>query len=274
MKSIECFFVMRIITLLTDYGLKDSYVAEMKGAILKINPDVTLIDISHSVGSYDIHEGAFHLVRSINYFPKDTIHVGVVDPGVGSSRSSLIFESEQTFLVGPDNGLLAPAAERLGVKNIYEINNRNLLPERVSYVFDGRDTYGPVAALLSLGQAPSDFGPKTDNYIRIPAYSPPILIENGFKASIIHVDGFGNLITNITYNELKKLEVNSDSSILISTNKGNYSIPYVRNFSAVPIGDLLALVAGGGYLEISVNQGNAKKKLGIERDEEIIIRKK
>jgi S-adenosylmethionine hydrolase len=262
---------MRVITLLTDYGLRDSYVAEMKGAILRINPDVTLVDISHSVDSYDVREGAFHLARSVNYFPDDTIHVAVVDPGVGGKRSSLIFETNTGYLVGPDNGLLAPAAERLGVKKVYRITDRSLLPERVSDVFDGRDTFGPIAAHLSRGEQPRSFGPETSEYVKIPAYSPPIHVDGGLEASVIHVDGFGNLVTNVTYDELVELGVTSGSEITLIIGSKRFKVPYVRSFSAVPVGELLALVAGGGYLEISVNQGNAYKLLEINRDEKMHI---
>ena len=262
---------MRVITLLTDYGLRDSYVAEMKGAILRINPDVTLVDISHSVDSYDIREGAFHLARSVNYFPDGTVHVAVVDPGVGGERESLVFETSRAYLVGPDNGLLAPAAERLGVKKVYRITNRSLLPERLSDVFDGRDTFGPVAAHLSRGEPSSSFGPETDEYVRIPAYSPPMRLDGGLEASVIHIDSFGNLVTNITYEELGELGVSPGSEITLALGSKSFKVPLVRRFSAVPVGRLLALVAGGGYLEISINQGNAHKVLGIRRDEKVRI---
>ena len=109
---------MPVITLLTDYGIKDSYVAEVKGAILKINPEATIVDISHDVGNYDVESGAFHLARAAPYFPDGTVHVGVVDPGVGSTRKPIIVKTSGAWFVGPDNGLLAPAAERLGVEAI------------------------------------------------------------------------------------------------------------------------------------------------------------
>ncbi|MEM3056432.1 MAG: SAM-dependent chlorinase/fluorinase, partial [Candidatus Bathyarchaeia archaeon] len=142
---------MPIITLLTDYGLRDSYVAEVKGAILKIAPDATIIDITHEVGKFDIEEGAFHLARCVSYFPNGTIHVGVVDPGVGGGRRSIIIKARGAYFVGPDNGVLAPAAERLGVEEVYEIREERLPVRRVSYVFDGRDVFAPVAAYLAKG---------------------------------------------------------------------------------------------------------------------------
>lgn len=262
---------MRIITLLTDYGLKDSYVAEMKGTMLKINPNIMFIDISHSIEKFDIREGAFLMARSIDYFPEDAIHVAVVDPGVGSKRPNIIFETEKTYLIGPDNGLLAPAAEKLGIKKVYNITNRHLLPNRVSDVFDGRDTFGPVAAYLSLGRLPKIFGPETLEYERISSYSPPKYLDNILEASIIHIDGFGNLITNITIKELTEFGIDPGSEITLKIDSRTYKIPYVKNFSSVSIGKFLALVAGGGYLEFCINQGNAQKTFDIKRDEKIKV---
>ena len=196
-------FKLTIITLLTDYGIKDSYVAEMKGAILSILPDATLVDISHDVGNYDIEEGAFHIARSVPYFPEGTVHVGVVDPGVGSSRKGIIVKTKKAWLVGPDNGLLAPAAERLGVENVYEIKFRDLLPEKISEVFDGRDTFGPVGALLAKGVPPEKLGPELEDYLRLPMYEP-LFVDNRVETTVIHVDGFGNLVTNITFEVLDR----------------------------------------------------------------------
>jgi len=259
---------MPIITLLTDYGIRDSYVAEVKGAILKINPNVTIVDISHDVGNYDIEEGAFHLARSVPYFPDGTIHVGVVDPGVGGERKSIIIKSKRGYLVGPDNGLLAPAAERLGLEEVLEITNTSLLPQRVSEVFDGRDVFGPVAALLTKGTPPHEFGRKISGYVRFTHYEPKVF-GNRVEARIIHVDSFGNLVTNVTGGILKEIGVEEGDKIVTVIHGRDFNIPYVRRFSAVPKGELLMLVAGGEYLELSINQGNAKTNLAVEKGEKI-----
>ena len=259
---------MSIITLLTDYGLRDSYVAEVKGAILKINPDVILVDISHDIGNYEIEEGAFHLARSVPYFPDGTIHVGVVDPGVGGGRKSIIIKSKGAYLVGPDNGLLAPAAERLGVEEVLEITNTSLLPERISYVFDGRDVFGPVAALLTKGTPPHEIGSRVQEYVRLPHYEPKV-VGNRVEARIIHVDGFGNLVTNVNGDLLKEIGVKEGDKVITVIHGREFSVPYVRSFSAVPKGEMLMLVAGGDYLELSINQGNAKSNLSVERGEKI-----
>jgi S-adenosylmethionine hydrolase len=261
---------MTVITLLTDYGITDSYVAEVKGAILKINPNVTIVDISHDVGNYDIASGAFHMARSVPYFPYGTIHVGVVDPGVGSSRRSIIIQTKNAWFVGPDNGLLAPAAERLGIEKLWEITKMQLLPEKISKVFDGRDVFGPTAALLSKGICPDEIGSLVDDYIRLEIYEPKI-IGNSIEATIIHSDNFGNLVTNVTYDTLEKMRLKEDSRIKVRVLEDEYELPYVERFSSVPIGELLLLVAGGGYLEISVNQGNAKKKLRLKIGEKLFL---
>lgn len=259
---------MPIITLLTDYGLKDSYVAEVKGVILGIVPDATIVDISHDVGNYDIEEGAFHLARSVPYFPEGTVHIGVVDPGVGGERKPIMIRSRDAFFVGPDNGLLAPAAERLGIEQVYEITNRELLPPKVSDVFDGRDVFGPAGALLAKGVDIAELGTPLSGYVRLPNYEPKVAGSH-LEARVIHVDGFGNLVTNITSEVLEGIGARDGCVFAVTIHGREYRVPYVRHFSAVPKGELLALVAGGGYLELSVNMGDAHEYLGVGRGEKV-----
>jgi len=259
---------MTVITLLTDYGLRDSYVAEVKGAILKIAPQATIIDISHDVGNYDIEEGAFHMARSVPYFPRGTVHVGVVDPGVGGERKPIIIRVRGAFFVGPDNGLLAPAAERLGVQQVYEIANGEMLPPKVSDVFDGRDVFGPTGAHLANGVDPSRLGEAVSDYVRLSIYEPKVTGSH-IEARVIHVDGFGNLVTNITSEVLDGLGVEAGVLFAVNVHGSEYRVPYGRHFSAVPEGGLLMLVAGGGFLELSVNRGNAQEHLGLKRGDRV-----
>jgi len=261
---------LAIITLLTDYGIKDSYVAEVKGAILRILPDVILVDVSHDVGNYSIDEGAFHMARTVPYFPKGTVHVGVVDPGVGSERRGIIIQAKGAFLVGPDNGLLAPAAERLGVEKVFEIANMELLPKKVSDVFDGRDVFGPTGALIAKGVSPEELGPEIEGYIRIPAYEAKVEGRSA-EATVIHVDGFGNMVTNVTYELLEIMGAVEGSHFKVEMNRETYELLYVRRFSAVPEGELLLLVAGGGYLEFAVNQGNAMERLKAGKGDKALL---
>jgi hypothetical protein len=259
-----------IITLLTDFGIKDSYVAEMKGVILKMYPEAVIVDISHEITKYDIEEGAYHLSRAVRYFPDGTIHIGVVDPGVGGPRKPLIIETRGGILVGPDNGLLAPAAERLGIKHIYEITRMDLLPRRLSDVFHGRDIFAPTAALLAQGLKPLDLGSEILEYQRLTLYT--VKVENKqIQARVIHVDGFGNLVTNITQENLEEAGINLESPTEIKIGSSVYRMSFVRTFSSVPIGDFLLLIAGGGYLVISQNQGNISNKLNIEKGVEVTL---
>jgi S-adenosylmethionine hydrolase len=259
---------MAVITLLTDYGIQDSYVAEVKGVMLRINPDATIVDISHDVGNYEISSGAFHMARSAPYFPRGTTHVGVVDPTVGSKRKAIIIKTENAWFVGPDNGLLAPAAERLGVQRIYEIKGHPEFPLKLSEVFDGRDVFGPTGALLSNGVPPQEIGEEIKDYVRLKRYQAEIKGDK-ICTEIIHVDGFGNCITNVTYSTLKKLGVSDEAKFEVKFDDSTITLPYVSRFSLVPVGEPLLLVAGGGYLEIAINQGNAQKKFGLVKGDRI-----
>jgi hypothetical protein len=261
---------MAVITLLTDYGIKDSYVAEVKGEILRINMDATIVDISHDVGNYEISSGAFHMVRSAPYFPRGATHVGVVDPTVGSKRKAIIIKTENAWFVGPDNGLLAPAVERLGVQKIYEIKGHPEFPLKVSEVFDGRDVFGPTGALLSKGVPPEEIGDEIDEYVRLEGYHTEIK-GNKIYTEIIHVDGFGNCITNVKYSTLEKIKVGEEAKFEVKLDESTITLPYATRFSLVPEGKPLLLVAGGGYLEIAVNQGNAQKKYGLEKGDRISL---
>ena len=227
-----------------------------------------IIDVSHDVDNYDISAGAFHMTRAAPYFPEGTVHVGVVDPGVGSARKGIIIKAKNMWFVGPDNGLMAPAADRVGYEQAWEITNLDLLPAKVSDVFDGRDVFGPTGALLSKGVSPDEIGTRIDDILRLPYYQPEI-DGNVIHGNVIHIDGFGNVVTNITYETLKLVGVDSEASFKLTVDDKEYTVPYVHRFSAVEKGELLVLVAGGGYLEISVNQGNAGKVLGLSEGTKI-----
>lgn len=262
---------MAVITLLTDYGIKDSYVAEVKGVILGINPEARIIDISHDVGNYEIDTGAFQMARSAPYFPEGTVHVGVVDPTVGSKRKPIIIKTEKAWFVGPDNGLLSPAAERMGVLRVYEIIRHLEFPEKVSEVFDGRDKFGPTGALLSRGVPPQEIGKEITEYLKLPRYEPKIIGET-IHTEIIHVDGFGNCVTNVTYDTLEKMGIKDQETLEVKFNGERKCLPYVHRFSMVPEGEPLLLVAGGGYMELAVNQGNAQENLGLKKGDKLLIK--
>jgi len=259
-----------VLTLLSDYGLRGPYIAEVKGIILRIVPDVTIVDISHDLRNHRIHEGAFNLARSISYFPENTIHMGLACTDYSLDRKPIIIESEGAFLVGFDNGLLAPAAEKLGVKKVYEITNSIVLPRRESDTFIGRDVIAPMGALLAKGTPPSELGTEISEYLRLPDFDVE-LCESRIHAKVIHVDRFGNLVTNIRSEHIRRMGIDMKNVLTVDVLGREYKVPFVRNYSAVNKGELLICLCGG-YLEVSEYLGNACRSLGIKEGSEITIR--
>ena len=155
-----------MITLTSDFGLKDPYVAEMKGVILTINPKATLIDITHEVEKFNVRMAAFMLASAAPYFPKGTVHLAVVDPGVGTQRRAIIVQTKKGFFVGPDNGVLILAAQNQGIEHVYELANPKFMLPKVSSTFHGRDIFAPAAAHLDIGVQPSDFGPEIKDPVK------------------------------------------------------------------------------------------------------------
>ncbi|MEM2443571.1 MAG: SAM-dependent chlorinase/fluorinase [Candidatus Bathyarchaeia archaeon] len=262
-----------IITLLTDFGLVDSYVAEIKAVILSICPDVQIVDISHEVRKFDIRMGAFLLMRASKFFPKGTIHVAVVDPGVGTGRRPIIVECERSIYVGPDNGILMPSAQREGIKHIYTIENPRYMLGEISRTFHGRDIFGPAAAHLARGIPPSDFGPEIFDPV-IPDFAKPKILGDSIEGEIIHVDGFGNLITNITPEELRAIGVREGEKLTVRLGGRDFDLKLCAAYGDVEPNMPLTLVGSCGLLEISVNQGDASKLFGVRSGERIVVRRR
>ena len=260
--------VNKIITLTTDFGLVDPYVSEMKAVILSISPNARIVDITHNISKFNIRMGAFILASALTYFPKGTIHVAVVDPGVGSHRRPLLIETNKGFLIGPDNGLLILAAEKQGIKRVHELTNKKLMLNRVSNTFHGRDIFAPAAAYLLNGVTPLTFGPQT-NELNKPVFTKVIKTRKSLFGQVMHVDDFGNIITNIdldtSYPDLygKMLKINMSSSKLI--------LKFCKTYSEVQLGELLVTIGSHGFLEISANQNNAGKMLNIQSGDKITV---
>ena len=254
-----------IITLLTDFGLKDPYVASMKGVILSINPKCTLVDITHQVNSHDIKEGAFILGQTYSNFPKGTIHLSVVDPGVGSARKPILIVTKNYFFVGPDNGLFTIALKAETVKQAVVLTNQKFFLSEISSTFHGRDIFASVAAYLSLGVKPESFGPLIKSWHEIP-FPDPAMKQGRLIGEIVHVDAFGNLVSNI------------DRKGLLHFSKGRRFVIKIgkRTMRGLKKGywegkkdEPMALIGSGGYLEISVREGNAQKALKIKKGDPI-----
>jgi len=255
----------RIITLTTDFGFKDPYVGAMKGAILSINPQAALVDITHSVSPGNIREGAFVLLEASGFFPDGTIHLAVVDPGVGGERKPVLVETDRYIFVGPDNGLVSLAAKGTNIKRIVHLTERPFFREEVSSTFHGRDIFGPVAAHLSLGTNPGAFGLELDSIISL---DMPLPVEkNGVvSGEVVFVDTFGNLITNIRADELP-----ADVADIEATINGSSVRGLDGSYSAAAPGVPLAIIGSSGHLEIAVNGDSAAERLGSGVGSAVIV---
>jgi S-adenosylmethionine hydrolase len=242
-----------IITLLTDFGSHDPFVGMMKGVIASICPAALVVDITHEVPPQDIRTGAFFLERSFSYFPRGTIHVAVVDPGVGTRRHPLAVRSEGHVFVGPDNGLLGIAARR---PRVVRLTQASYFRAQVSNTFHGRDIFAPVAAHLAAGAPFESLGPRLARMVRL-ANVRPRRVAGGLRAAVATVDRFGNLVTNIDEEGWRsvrrpKLVAGSFHATQLSPSYG-----------AVPRGELALVLGGYGLLEIAAREASASKILGL-----------
>lgn len=258
-----------VISLLTDYGLKDPYVAEVKAVILSYCRDAVIIDVSHEASAFNELEAAFLLTTYIEYMPEKTIHVCIIDPGVGAGRRGIVIETMRgDMLIGPDTGFMIPAAELLGIKHVYAIDESKL-PSRSSETFHGRDVFAHVAGRLASGMSVEDIGVKINDYVRM-SLPNPILGENWINATIMHVDRFGNLITNLRP-ELLSNHLKSDE-LLIEFKDKIIRCKFVRAYGLVGVGEPLLTIGGSGLIELAVNRGSAAETFRLSVGDVIRIK--
>lgn len=257
-----------IITLTTDFGLKDPYVAEIKAVILGICPNVRIVDVTHQIEKFNIRMGAYTLACVAQYFPKSTIHVAVVDPSVGTERRPLLIEAGKDFFIGPDNGVLALAAKAQGIKRVYEISNRKFMLPHVSSTFHGRDIFAPAAAHLSNGVSPSEFGPEVGEII-IPEFAKLVKRKGAVVGEVLHVDSFGNIITNFGEKELKLMGVSDTVNVKIESKL--LELKLCKAYAEVQLKKPLAIIGSHNFLEISINQGNAAEKFKVKIGDKIAL---
>jgi len=255
-----------VITLTTDFGYQDSFVGIMKGVIAGINPQAQVIDLTHGIPAQDILAGALTLRHSIQYFPRGTIHVAVIDPGVGSSRRPILVESAGNYLIGPDNGVLSLALQGGNGNRITHLSNSAYHLQPTSATFHGRDVFAPVAAHLSLGVPPTAFGETLEEMVRIEL---PVVIREGQRlhGEIIYIDSFGNLFTNIDRHDLTGIAEDTLEIILGSIRV----IGLATKYSAVAEGDFAAVFNSWDLLEIALNRDNAQKKTGAKIADKVEI---
>ena len=258
------------ITLLTDFGTSDYFVGALKGAILSISPAASISDITHDIAPQDVEAGAFTLLGAYKSFPPYTIHVAVVDPGVGSARRPVLVSAGDHFFIGPDNGIFSYIYEREREPKTFHLTNEKYFRNPVSATFHGRDIFAPVAAALSLGARPADFGPETNDEVRL-ATLRPVEHESGkLKGRILHIDRFGNCVTNFTREDLAP-DVEGRVSLQVNGKK-------VRSFRRFFTDDagvsekLFAVWGSAGFLEIAATNKSAAKMLKAKRGESVILK--
>jgi S-adenosylmethionine hydrolase len=247
-----------IITLLSDFGLKDPYVAEMKAVILSIHPQARVIDITHEIEKFNIRMGAFVLASATPYFPAGTIHVAVVDPGVGTKRRPIIVETKRSYYVGPDNGLLMLAAQKEGVCHVYHVNNPQYMFPRVSRTFHGRDIFAPAAAHLAKGSSSFEFGPEIQDYA-LPKFAKTHARKGELLGEILHIDDFGNVVSNISAEELEKMGIREGCSLRVKLDGKALTLKLCSAYGEVAAKTPLAIIGSSDFLEVSVNQGSASR---------------
>jgi S-adenosyl-L-methionine hydrolase (adenosine-forming) len=254
-----------IITLTTDFGLQDHYVGAMKGVILSRCPRAQLIDITHDIPAFSVHAGAYAIDQAAPFFPPGTIHVVVVDPGVGTDRKPLLVEFQDQFFIAPDNGVLSLALARTDSSVAREITNRDLWLPHPSSTFHGRDIFAPTAAALASGIAqPKDVGPLLENVQQLPDLAPIELERGTWRGKILSVDRFGNVITNF------KPPAGSFSLII-----GQHTITeFRRSFGAAAPDLLFAYSGSSGYLEIGMNQGHAAQTVRAAAGGTAVLRRR
>ena len=257
-----------IITLTTDYGTNDHLVGTLKGVILKINPDVTIVDITHDVTPYDLLDGALAIGSSYSYFPPRTIHVVVVDPGVGTDRRPLLVSGETQYFVAPDNGVLSLVYEREQTILVRHANVEHYYLQPVSNTFHGRDVFAPIAAWLSKGSQASAMGEEIADYKKF-SMPRPKSADGMAKGVVLRTDSFGNIVTNFRAEDLPAAAVESGA---VNITLGAHSInKLVDTFAKGNPGEPFAYIGSNGFLEIGVNRGNAAKSLGIGRGTQVTL---
>jgi S-adenosylmethionine hydrolase len=262
--------LQRMITLTTDFGLTEHYVGAMKGVIYSINPSVQLVDITNAVQSFDILDGAIAISQAYSYFPKDTVHIVVVDPGVGGPRRPIIANVGQYLFVAPDNGVLSLVYEREERVTVRHITSEHYFHQPVSNTFHGRDVFAPVAAYLSKGVDAIKFGDEITDFVRFLAPKPKATAANAWKGLVLKTDKFGNLITNITANDIPQIFDGSSNGFKITVGKAEVS-KLCSSYAEGAPGELFAIVGSSGFLEISTNKGLASRLAGADKGSEVAV---
>ncbi len=259
-----------IVTLLTDFGTADYFVGAMKGAVLAANPRAQVLDITHDIPAHDVEAGAFTLAAAFEAFPPGAVHVAVVDPGVGSARRALAVEAAGHFFVGPDNGLFGHVYERASDLHVFQLTDESYFRPAVSATFHGRDVFAPVAGAISRGVRPAQLGAEVDDFVRLPLARPRRTADGSLEAAVIHVDRFGNLVTNLTPRDLGPEAFRHGARLRV----GPHVISRLQNFYAegpAASAEPFAIWGSAGFLEISVFRDSAARLLDVQRGQAVTV---
>jgi S-adenosylmethionine hydrolase len=257
---------MQIVTLTTDFGTRDWFVGTMKGVLFGINPRATVVDLTHEVPPGDIHAGAFALMAGCRYFPKGTVHVAVIDPGVGGPRHAIAVQTADYFYVGPDNGVLSWALAHECIKTVRRLEEPKYLLRRISRTFHGRDIFAPAAAHLSRGLTIQRLGSEVKDWVHL-SWPQSIRSRGIVRGEVIYIDRFGNAITNIE----SVPDFNGRAVTCQVTGQRKMRCTLTEYYGAVPANRPLAVLGSSGFLEIAVNGGSAARKYGIKAGDAVVL---
>ncbi len=256
-----------VVTLTTDFGVHDSYVATMKGVLLRINPDVRLVDISHGINHQDVLEASLVLDSAYSFFPAGSVHMAVVDPGVGGRRRPIVLAAGEHYFVGPDNGVFTRVLESETSTAAFEIIETEYLLPVISDTFHGRDIFSPVAAYLARGVDPGAFGPPLESPYRIELPTPGIW-EDEIRGEVIHIDSFGNILSNISRKQFAAAVQDRGFAVLIN---GKRIDRLCRTYEEQERGRTLALFGSSGLLEIAIAEGRADRRIGAGKGDTVLV---
>ena len=260
-----------IVTLTTDFGLNDHFVGAMKGVILEIAPEAQIIDISHAVQPFDILDGALTISQAYSYFPSGTVHMVIVDPGVGTARRPVILTGDRHVFVAPDNGVLSliyDREERISVRHV-TAEHYFLWPR--SNTFHGRDIFSPVAAYLAKGVGPDRFGDEIVDYVRFSAPRPKPVDERTLQGVVLKVDRFGNLVTNIRAEDLPQLFGATPPAFKIAIGTKAQATRMCTNYAEGAPGEVFGILGSMGFLEVATNRGSAYQMLSAGKGSEVNV---
>jgi len=259
-----------VITLLTDFGTQDYFVGAMKGVILSANPSAAIVDITHDIPPQDIHAAAFNLLATYRDFPAGSVHVAVVDPGVGSSRRPILVECAEQMFVGPDNGLFSWICEREKRFTARQLTNESFFRHPKSKTFHGRDVFAPVAAALARGVSAEEVGPLIDNLVKLESLTPKRRDDGTLEGCVIHIDRFGNCITNFTTEHLTTASTRSSSLVINDRELTSFREFFAEKPDAAE--SLFMICGSAGFIEVAAQNESAAAILKIKRGQQVLLR--